>query len=113
MTDTSLWEVFKVDFKAFTTIVLGRADPVSLQKLRSYLQRGGVFVPSTIRYETEELDGTGTDAVTTLREVIKEKVKYIWTEEDAFSIRESLEGDKPVFSRTLQRLGLLKQLDVT
>jgi hypothetical protein len=59
----------------------------------------------------EEGDPGDRNALT-LEEVLKEKNKHKWTAEDVESIRETLEGAEPVFSRVLARGRLLKNLDV-
>jgi hypothetical protein len=66
-------------------------------------------VASTVRLEGEE---PGNSIIVVLRDVIKERVKHKWTEEDIESVRETLEGSEPVFSRALAQGGLLKHLDV-
>lgn len=104
--DTDLWEVFKVEFKAFTIAVFAKVSTKKLVQLRSCLQRGGVYVAPTIRYASDE---QGTDAITTLRETIKEKVPHKWTEQDVLSVQDNLEKGL-VFSRALAKGGLLSNL---
>jgi hypothetical protein len=67
-----------------------------------------VFVTSTEGFKEGDL---GDGNALTLEEVLKEKNKHKWTAEDVESIRETLEGTEPVFSRVLARGGLLKNLD--
>ena len=107
--DTALWEVFRIDFRHFTSSTFKGVTPLANQRLRSCLQRGGVFVTSTEGFEEGD---PGDGNALTLEEVVKEKNKHKWTAEDVESIRETLEGAEPVFSRVLARGGLLKNLDV-
>jgi hypothetical protein len=44
---------------------------------------------------------TRSSVALALREVLKERNKYKWTEEDVKSIRETLKGSKLVFLRAL------------
>jgi hypothetical protein len=107
--DTVLWEVFKIDFRSFTLEVLNRVNSIALYRLRSCLQRGGVFIAPTTQTEGSDVRKT---IVSTMKDTIKEGIKHKWTEEDVESVRETLEGTEPVFSRVLARGGLLKNLDV-
>ena len=66
------------------------------------------MVPTT---RTEGSDVRKT-IVSIIKDTIKEGIKHKWTEEDVESIRETLEGSDPIFSRALARSGLLKDLAV-
>ena len=103
--DTELWEVFKIEFRHFTSETFARANPIANLRLRSCLQRGGVYVALT----------RGSDEYSTayaISEVIKEKDNQQWTIGHVEAIRPSLEGSQFVFSRALARSGLLKDFDV-
>jgi hypothetical protein len=66
-------------------------------------------VAPTIRTEGSDVRKT---IVSTMKDTIKEGIKHKWTEEDVESIRETLEGSDPIFSRALACSGLLKDLAV-
>jgi hypothetical protein len=66
-------------------------------------------VAPTTRTEGSDVRKT---IVSTMKDTIKEGIKHKWTEEDVESVRETLEGSDPIFSRALARSGLLKDLAV-
>jgi hypothetical protein len=74
MVDDNLWELFRHDFKDFTSRAdFNRLDFVELQRLRKVLRCGGVRV--------QQNKGTTTIAHT-LSAILREKEPYVWAQED-------------------------------
>ena len=83
-TDYDLWELFREDFKDFTTVELwDKVNKPSQQKLRNYLRCAGVFV---------EQNNPRPIAVSLIK-VIQEPEKHSWCNDDILQdggIRDSL-----------------------